>query len=319
LINEDAGWSEILSGFDLAEISLNLNDKRESLFDYFSSKSTSHSLTNYSASRLQTYIDCPQRYWLNYILKQSKRVVLNHVLSAMELGLIEHRIIENYLNNHENYDLKIHDELINNEIKETSKNFESKISLSHYIIEIRAFTQNVIKDLILFKSNFNLKLSFEKNISNSINNAIGSIDCFGESEDLNCLLDFKRGGTSIPSQKGFFEYEKIQLWFYLNQIKLNYPDFLKKDFIIGYINLGEPEKSLVFASNDTLKDHLKGQGISFLSKIVVLKDDFDDLFEEYLVYENKIIQNINQDKEFIANPQSESVCNFCDLKNMCTR
>lgn len=319
IVLEDAGWSDILGEFDINNIDLDLSGKRESIFGYFSDKNVNHKMTNYSASRLQTYLDCPQKYWHNYVLKQSKRISLNGSLNAMELGLIEHEIIEKYLVNFNHYDEIQHEQLIKNHLSMQGKKFKSQLAQEHYLIEVKAFTQKTILNLIEIKRIFDMKFKFELSISNNINKAVGSIDCFGQSNEFNVLLDFKRGATSIPSQKGFYEFEKIQLWFYLNQIKLIDPDFVKKGFIIGYVNLGEPDQSLIFASNDDLKKKLVATKMAVFKKTGVLKDEFDDLFEDYKKFETVIKQNIDADTEFIAKPQNDSVCNFCDLKNMCER
>lgn len=319
LVGEDAGWSEILSGFEIIDMDLDLEGKRESLFDYFNLKSISHSLNNYSASRLQTYLDCPQKYWHRYILKQSKRILLEHTINPMELGLIEHEVIETYLNTYIEYDENKHELLIKEFVHLLNKKIERTVQLRHYLIEIKAYTKKTIVDLLKIRTSFGMKFKFEKSIHNRFNKAIGSIDCFGESKDFNCLLDFKRGATSIPSQKAFYDFEKVQLWFYLNQIKLLDPDFLKKDFVLGYVNLGEPDKSLLFVSSDTLKSALAFTDIGLFSKTVVLKDNFDELFADYQDFEQKTLGSIETDKSFTAKPQSDSTCNYCDLQNICLR
>jgi len=319
LITEDAGWSEILSEFELDNISLDIYNKRESLFDYFENKNVSHSITNYSASRLQTYLDCPQKYWLNYILKQSKRVVLPQEMSPLELGLLEHRIIELYLSRYSHYDEEILDELIKLEINKVDKEISDEITLQNILIELKSYTKNIILELVDLKAKFNLKYTFEKDIKNSFNNAIGSIDCYAESNDFNLILDFKRGGASIPTNKGLFEFDKLQLWFYLNQVSLANPDFIKKDFLWGYVNLGELDKSLIYASSKDLKTSVLSKESKLLAKINVLKDDFLDELEKYKALESETLNSLKSEEKFLASPRKDTVCNFCDLKNICTR
>ncbi len=319
LVKEDAGWSEILSNFNLKTNDLDLTKKRESLFQYFKDKKVDHNLKRYSASRLQAYIDCPQKYWYHYILKQSKHVTVRHHLSPMELGLIEHKIIELFLSQYAAYDEEVHNNLINIELDNVKKSFDRPVDKEHYFIEIKSYTQRAILDLIDIKELHNIEYTFEKEISSSLNNVVGSIDCYGVGADFNLLLDFKRGASSIPSQKGFFLFDKVQLWFYLKQISITNPDFLKKDFIFGYVNLSEPEKSLIFASSKEVKDLVLNSKNHIFSKISVVSEDFDSQFEDYKSYEKEIVQKIEDDSSYAANPLNDATCLFCDLKNICTR
>ena len=319
LITEDAGWSEILAEFDRENISLDIYNKRESLFDYFENKDVNHSITNYSASRLQTYLDCPQKYWLNYILKQSKRVILPEEMSPLELGLLEHRVIELYLSKYSEYDEDVLDELIKVEINKVDKKLNDEITLQNILIELKSYTKNIILELVALKEKFNLKYTFEKDIKNNFNNAIGSIDCYAESKDFNLILDFKRGASSIPTNKGLFEFDKLQLWFYLNQVSQANPDFVKKEFLWGYVNLGELDKSLIYASSKDLKASVSSKDSKLLAKVNVLKDDFLDELEKYKVFESETLNSLNSERKFLASPRKDTVCNFCDLKNICTR
>lgn len=318
LTTEDAGWSSILKDLNIEKVKLNDDKSVKRDFESFLNKNISHDLNYYSASRLQTFLDCPQKYWLNYVVKRSKRVTLPNELMPMELGILEHDVIDSFMNQYEKYSAAKLKELILYKLK-SFKNISNEKLLKLYEIEIMSYTSKIIQDLFELQSELKVSFEFEKDLKNNVNKAIGSIDLYGQGKEIGLILDFKRSASSIPSQSSLFNFEKIQLWFYLNQTNLFDPDFVKRDFVWGYINLSEPEKSLLFTNSLDCKKRMEALSTESFKKIILIKDEIAKLKTNYAQFENEIIASIKNEKNFSPNPKEEAVCSFCDLNKVCTK
>lgn len=320
LLEHDLGWSNIISDFNLNIQNNEIKEVEQKKY-YFPRSDAKYNLNTISASKLQTYIDCPRKFYLSYALKQKPRIELLHELNYMQLGLIEHAVIENYLKKHSSFDEQILNDLIYGILAE----FEEKGDLlperkEEYWLEVKALCTQIITELIELNNALGLKLEFEKDISSkSAIETRGSIDCFGSNSDTVMILDFKRGGGSIPSQIGLKEFQKIQMWFYLNQLeKFNLYDSSKK-LIWGYINLSKLDESLIYCSDDVLLERFKSLDLKLIKKTYKFDEQMSSLFEEYKQYESEQLDKISKDIDFNCSPKEVKVCQYCELSNVCPR
>lgn len=320
LLEHDLGWSNIVSDFNLVNIKNDIQSIENKKY-YFPKVNSNYSLNTISASKLQTYIDCPRKFYLSYGLKQKPRIELLHELNYMQLGLIEHAVIENYLKKNSSFN----EEILNDLIYEILSEIEEKGDLlperkEEYWLEVKALCTQIINELLELNNALGLNLEFEKDIS--AKRAIetrGSIDCFGHNADTVMILDFKRGGGSIPSQVGLKEFQKIQMWFYLNQLELaNIYDSSKK-LIWGYINLSKLEESLIYCSDDVILDRIKGLDLKLVKKTYKFDEEMSLLFEDYKKYEAEQLDLISSDRDFSCSPKEVKVCQYCELSNICPR
>ncbi len=320
LLEHDLGWSSVIpeEKREYIEIKNNINHTHRFII---TDKVEEKSLTSISATRLQAYSDCPRKYHLNYVQKISPRIELPGTLDFMQMGLLEHQVIEDYLKVNREYSEDIHLSLIDKILSSFQSRHSFDQSLyEEYRLELIAFTTNIIKELIVLNSQLGLELRCEVPLpSNEDIKILGSIDCLGVNSDTVVVLDFKRGGGSIPSQVGLKAFKKLQLWFYLQRLqKANIFESHKK-LVWGYINLSALEESLVYSNDEVLIESLKTSGLKAFSKMNHFSDEMSELFEEYTDYENDLIMRLRGEREFPPKPIEPKTCDYCHVSNICPR
>jgi len=323
ILKHDIGWSSIVAE-DLREsfaLDLNIDQKKDYIFPEFSASGLEHQIKSISASRLQTYIDCPRKYYLNYVLKQRPQVEIPGELNLLQLGLLEHQIIEEYLKANRMFDIEVLNELI----LKIFNDFTADINFSEdkreeYLLELKGYCTRVIEELLIFNNTIGLALTFEKVLPSVGDIKIaGSIDCYGENTNTLMILDFKRGGGSIPSQVGLKEFSKIQLWFYLKRM-LDTGKYQKdKKLIWGYINLSKLEESLVYCNDELLITQLNDLGTKMFSKVHHFDSILEDNLTEYCNFESGVVNSLIEEKLFEPKPKDKLVCTYCDLNKTCPR
>jgi hypothetical protein len=124
------------------------------------------------------------------------------------------------------------------------------------------------------------------------------------------LLDFKRSDSSIPTATQIKNFEKIQLWFYLNVLRDS--GLLNEDtkFLIGYICLTELESSKLFSNT-------KFDPITFGKKSLKVSEIIG--MNEYLEFENEKTQNLFSLETFHPSPREKNVCNYCSQEVICSK
>ncbi len=274
-------------------------------------------LSTLSASKLQSYLDCPQKYYFQYIEKLMPQVKLKGELDPLELGQIEHKIIESYFEYgqawDENYFLEIIEKVLGPYFSE--KNITEKDS---YYVEVKTYTQTTIQQLLNLRQKFQMNFQFEKpfeQIENNLNYK-GFIDLFAFNNDMNMIVDFKRSNSIFSTYTAILNFEKIQLWFYLKNLMRQKILTDEKKTIIGYIDLSNFENSTFFTDSKSAMSEIKG--LWGLTRVKLL-DNFEDLINDYDEFENELIEKLKQEQEFLPDPLNNKVCTFCALANICPR
>ena len=152
------------------------------------------------------------------------------------------------------------------------------------------------------------KVLFEVDLRTYDENVSGYIDVVLSGPSGLGLIDFKRSGGGVPSATQVLTFEKCQLWFYLNHIKYN----VNKLIFFGYFNLKDSKESM-FWSREQFKDVFP-----IVSKIK-MKKEFPVIFSDYVNYEQKVIERMEQDKDFLPNPKNVASCTYCPIRNICDR
>jgi hypothetical protein len=320
LLEHDLGWSNILveSRREFITIESSWESSREFIL---SKKSQTSELKSISATRLQSYRDCPQKYYANYIEKSSPRIELPGQLNFLQIGLLEHKVIEDYLK----YNKEFNDERFLALVLKTLNDFKQENPFKEeifeeYRLELVALCTNIIKELLVLNAEIGLELKCEVQLpSNEEYKILGSIDCLGKNENTLVILDFKRGGSSIPSQKGLKDFKKIQLWFYLERMRKNGLFGESTKLIWGYINLSKLEESLVYCNDEVYLERFKSSGLKAFSKMIHFNDEYTDLIGEYEEFEQELIDKLTKEKEFKPNPIENLTCQYCHIANICPR
>ncbi|MBP9674559.1 MAG: PD-(D/E)XK nuclease family protein [Bacteriovoracaceae bacterium] len=314
LLAHDVTWNEIL-GENYKEVKLNTAIPKSDVKNHnFLSNWVSLRETTavFSATKLQSYLDCPRKFYFQYVNPLSPTVEWESFLEARELGEIQHELLAQVIKE----DLK--EQTIDEHIEHFYKSYlarKSKKVSGHdyerYLVEISTYVKHGWSFLKYFKTkDSQAQFIFEENLCLSAEVSYqvkGRIDCIILGSFGAVLLDFKRSKASIPTQADIKNYQKIQLLFYQH-----YFPFQNTEIILwGYLNLGEIKESLLFTKNNFFQE------IETEFEIKLIQDNFS--LEDYELYEQEIRQAITQEILFPAKPRKNNVCDFCSLFNVCDK
>lgn len=302
-------WADILKQFEgeMEQIEASGKNGRAVIDEMFKKQGDSEKMEFLSATKLQSYLDCPQKFYFSYIEKIENRVSYGEIIRSDQLGILEHLLIEKFFVRHQ----VLEEEKLEVFAKEILENYleENQISLCNVdfhkvLLEIKTYAGNGLSFLYdLKRKSPGIIIEFEKSIN--LNNRRGSIDCFIKDGDFYHIIDFKRSSASVPSYKEIIDNKKIQLGFYLSHFT-DKEDEKKKVKSISFINLSDVFDSVSLVS----------EGVSVIDGKKI------DLYEyslSYLDLERETFLNMKNDKSFLANPSSSGSCLYCNVKNICSR
>jgi CRISPR/Cas system-associated exonuclease Cas4 (RecB family) len=305
----DLSWREVLKSFELEILTPDaqyfLKDKKD--FLSVKIKHGPHKAKHVSASSLQSFTDCPRKYYFSYVDRLDHRPEERLKIAADEMGMLEHKIIEHYFKNLnieelEEVDLlkieKLCHQFLNEFILKNKIALSEKVKVSTYY-ELLHFSQNGIEFLVSYiKENSARSIEFERSIGDNPWGLVGSIDCLVHlPENQVSLFDFKRSGASIGSKKETLLFEKVQIWIYLIIVMRVQQQNISS---WGYLNLSEIESSQLYHEKE-----LTVIGTHTL-------DDFQNIMEE-------TITKLNEEIQFKAHPRNNKICNFCEVQLFCSK
>ena len=305
----DLSWREILNDFNVKKEEFQVDYHLLTAQDYLVSriKPGPYIIEHYSASRLQSYFDCPRKYYFSYIEKMDHRPDERLKISADEMGIIEHAIIQDYfegnlksLKNDFNPDL--HSQICKKHLDEFLEDHKIVLSektklTTHY--ELLHFSQNGIEYLIEFCQKHDaIKIEFEKDLPANQWKLRGSIDCVVTlPQNQLAIFDFKRSQAAIGSKKETLNFEKIQIWVYLLLIQI---DKSKKIHSWGYLNLSDLITSQIYYEGE----------LPTLSQ---------EKFTEFQQLIERLVSSLNGEIDYMAKPRVTKVCDFCEVQLYCTK
>lgn len=320
LTDHDLGWADILDDFEFKEHELTGEVRRigvDHLMPYV--KEEGKGFLRASASRLQTYIDCPRKYYFQYIDKVEVRPMSQCNLRPDHLGILEHAVIEKYLEKTHEWNSEEHFYLVKSlfdEFLEGNKITLPEFSYDRYILEIRDYTRNGIMELLKIKAiDPNCEYIFEYDLGKEKSDVSGRIDCIVKTDMGVGIIDFKRSKASIPSLKEVAAFEKIQVWYYLANYNIG-PDQFS---FWGFLNLGDVKESRIYTLDKEVSATLKEANFLKDSRFSVNKDSLEsDLvaFDKFLI---ELKNKINTETIYRAMPRKADVCTFCTISNICPR
>lgn len=280
-------------------------------------------LESISASKLQTYVDCPRKYFFTYLHQLNTFVSTDEILLPNEIGELEHLAIKEFLSLKES-DLSLEDSVrktLSFYLEKNNKKIDQE-RLEEYLLELIPATSNAcqfIQELDISKNAIQLFESpLKQDDAMKGIKTRGSIDYIASVKDGHVLIDFKRSDASIPSKKNIEDFSSLQVWFYLRF--LPDPFELKNMKLWGYFCLRDPDKSLLFSSDQDLIEDLKNS--SLFSGLTIYKTSIEELTDKCRDFDQVIkeqLNSISNDDLFLANPIAPSVCHFCPVKNVCSK
>ena len=317
LMEHMLSWSDILNGFTAQDASSGKALERLKKDDPLALQNKEAKLARISATILQSYLDCPRKFYYSYVEKIKERTEFETELRSDELGTLEHEVIEHYLTYEKSFEETKHTQLVNERLETYLKRHGKKLPLverEKAYWEIKNYSQNGIRSLLKLKENWaGLEFRFEEKFTGELQGLPikGSADCVMSLPEGWALFDFKRSDSSIPSQKEIEKLESVQVPFYLSHLPQNERPCL----FWGHINLSEIEKSQVFATEEMtlrrllLTDFLEGKKVG----------QFTPDLKAYEQKESELMTSIQTDRSFKPKPLNKDVCSFCDLTNVCPR
>ncbi|MBC7429514.1 MAG: PD-(D/E)XK nuclease family protein [Bacteriovorax sp.] len=308
VLETDLSWREILKNFEAVDFDLGIKYSIKKIQDYLTPKRKTGPFVqkNYSASKLQAFIDCPQKFYFSYIDKIDNRPEERASLSPDELGNLEHEIIASYFDKNPNksdeIDLSFHRKIcleVFNSHLTTGKLILSETEKARAYNEIMHYSWNGIVYLIdLMKVKNSRSIKFEVQLNSNPWNLVGSVDCILELNDNKIIvIDFKRSSAAAGTKTETMEFRKIQMWVYL--LALRNQGFEIESF--GYLNLSDlADTNLIFETDDTQK--LLSSSMATAQEIIV-----------------KAINDIQQIIDYIPAPRESKVCHYCSVNLFCLK
>lgn len=315
-VEADRSWSEFFRGVNFLREEIN-NSKSVEVKNVLDTEGRVFD-KKVSASKLQTYIDCPKKFFYTYLERKEIDASNSRDLRPNEIGSLEHEVIEKYFEK-----TKIWNELLLREtVSEVYREFVSenrkalgKLKEKISLYEIYNYSENGVKYILnILETMPGCTVSFEDYLADK-DFVSGRVDCIIRFEDKFIILDFKRSGFSIPNKSEIEKFSKIQLPFYLKHFGGEIQDVL----FWGFVNLSDTDESLlIHGGHDLGLDFMERAGLSKKSR----KSSFDDMsswFSDYCEFEDEVIEELKNESLWRANPSKDDVCTFCSVSNLCSR
>lgn len=276
---------------------------------------------SFSASKIQTYVDCPQKFYFQYIDKIFPRVSLKQDIDPMDAGTFVHHMIELYLQSHTEIDENILWSLIKSEMNllkaknqlQLSAEIEHERSIQYYHRTLNGL--GYLKQLTTvfeLQPHWKIEDSFQWSEKFKLN---GQIDCFYFSNDLLIVLDFKSSAASASSFTEVKSLESLQLWVYLLEMSRRW-EKPPAQIIMGYVVLEAPQKSKLLVWGEDAYEKIK------LNKFTGAKLMENDVQTDIAFAIDRIdatVNAMNEEKKFSAIPRKKNICLFCDLQSYCLK
>jgi CRISPR/Cas system-associated exonuclease Cas4 (RecB family) len=319
LVNHDKLWNNLVSqlldssGNEVEELSLEqqLVEKKKEEFspiEHGPSKSL-------SASRLQTYLDCPRKYYYSYILKMGNEPARLSSVDPRLLGNFEHEIVQVYLGANRAWNEEAFNEIVEKTIKLPIGQMESSTLYEETLAEVKFYSRVMIEELLkLVQKDPDCVFQFESPMKGE--GALGYADVYITSEVFGKMLfDLKRSSGSVPLKNEVMSLGSIQLWYYMQ--------FLEKERayfdVYGYLNFSDPESSLLFMNNNDSAECLTQLGFLNVKKMIPTEEFYKERQEEFLELYEKTKTDIIEKKSFPICPKNSSACHFCPGNVICSR
>ncbi len=320
LEKHDPTWSHLLANFEVQDQDSSINRDKIELADEVINLTNFKEVEKLSPTRMQSYLECPRKYYYQYILKLGAEPEKVGAVDSRVLGDIEHKVVQIYLRDAHPWDEKVFDEILNNTLDTDLPSYykEDSTLYDEIYAEVRFFAKQSIHELLKLR-NIDPDIVFEVERKMESEEAIGSADVMAFSKKMGpILLDLKRSSGSIPVKAEVESLKKIQLWYYLN-FSLG-KDVLPESYaLMGYINLSDPDNSLVFYQDPDINMKLSEEEFLSGNSLVPFKEDIRTYLELFQEMYSSTLKRMNIDKDFKINPETSASCNYCPGAAICSR
>lgn len=313
-------WKKLFTGIKLTPLENKPETVERNLYDHFKDIEKKSFQGSFSASKFQTFMDCPRRFYFSYVDKVFPSISLIKDFDPLLSGTIIHEIIEKF----HKQGLELSDlprltaQIMQHYIKEKGLSLPQEVFLKRQLI----FNQraqngiNFLKQLSdISGEKIEWKMEAEFRLTQDLELA-GKIDCIGLGQNNLFLLDFKSTKYSASSTLEVEQLESMQLWTYAKAATLLVPDFDKRSIILGFVVLDDPSDTNLIMNDDSLFEKLKTQKIC---KQKLFKEDFKEVFSAAVAKMESLSLAIKAEKNFPALPRKATSCHFCELTKVCVK
>ena len=275
---------------------------------------------SFSASKFQTYEDCPRRFYFNYVDKIFPTITLENDFDPLVKGTISHKIIEVFHKSQAKIEelpaiiKKVMAEFIQEKnLVLTPETFRKhELEFNHRSLNGIQFL-NHIDELMGSPVKWSIEEDFSFTDEYKLN---GKIDCIGRHQNTIFLLDFKSTKYGASSNKEVEQLESLQLWAYAKAAARGIENFEHQSIVMGFITLDNPSESNLLFTETELFERFKAAKIC---KQQVFKIPFAELFKSAQEKMLSVSLAIQSEKIFPARPRKSDACTFCELTKVCIK
>ncbi len=317
LLEHDQAWASIVGNEQLSRMQLEGTKAVPRVLEVLQDVGEYTPPKKLSASRMQTYLDCPGKYYYSYVLGLGNEPGKERNIDPRILGEIEHRVVQGFLDNYNDWDEVIFKEMVDKDILSSFDEsiLENQALREEIDAEVYFYSKQTIIEFLKLKGlDPEISFKFESGMDND--EGAGSADVVIESKVLGRMLfDLKRSGGSIPDKYKIMNQRYIQLWYYLYFLKGKESPFN----CFGYINLSDGQTSVVFSNDVELKNKLASVDFLNLEKYEGFKGEFTDHLENFYDLYKNVKTGLIEKQDYSIMPIDSSSCNFCKGAAICTR
>lgn len=313
-------WKRLFQDIALEKLTDKSVFFEKKIIDHFKSLERKNFSGSFSASKFQSFLDCPRKFYFSYVDKVFPQVSLEKDFDSLVSGTISHRIIEIFHKRKLNEeDLpQLTQEIMHEFIQEKNLQLSRETYLQHQIV----FNHRALNGIQFLKRleeimGESIEWTMEQDFSLTEEYKLtGKIDCVGVSTKSVLLLDFKSTAAAASTNSEVEDFESLQLWTYAKAASTTIKDFAQKNIILGYISLDKPIESNLLVTDEDLANKVK----TFkFCKQKYLERPFPELFKEAQEKMSSLVLTIQAEKDFPALPRKATTCRFCELTKVCVK
>jgi hypothetical protein len=313
-------WKKLFTGIELISSEKKSETFERNLYDHFKDIEKKSFQGSLSASKFQTFMDCPRRFYFSYVDKVFPSISLVKDFDPLLSGTIIHEIIEKF--HKQGLELselpRLTAQIMQYYIQKNNLSLPREVFLKRQLI-FNQRAQNGINflkqlcDISGEKIEWKMEAEFRLNQDFELS---GKIDCIGLGPNNLFLLDFKSTKYSASSTLEVEQLESMQLWTYAKAAASLVPDFDKRNIILGFVVLDDPSDTNLIMNDEALFEKLKPEKIC---KQKLFKEDFREVFSAAEAKMAALSLTIRAEKDFPALPRKATACHFCELTKVCVK
>lgn len=313
-------WKRLFSEVALTPLDSKAHHDERLIKDHFASTNKLSFNGSFSASKFQTFLDCPRKFYFNYVDKIFPSVSLENDFDSLISGTISHKIIEVFHKTHATEEElpALTKKIMQEFIQEEQLTLTPEKFLKHELV----FNQRSMNGIRFLKNidqllgtpvAWSIEEEFSFTDSYKLN---GKIDCLGRLNNTIFLLDFKSTKYGASSNKEVENLDSLQLWTYAKAAARSIENFEHQSILLGFVSLDNPAESNILTNDPELFDKLK---VAKLCKQQLFKIPFPELFKSAQDKMLAVSLAIEAEKVFPARPRKSDACSFCELTKVCIK